>query len=148
MPFYKFIMKTGRCGAGNNGELAICLYSPSYTKAMGQAKKFAAVKHGNFGAIISSKQIEEIEFVVGELFNGYHKLMEDKQEFRTLQQNARTLSYIKDYTFQTPEGKQLKEFCDAYNKADNKQKQSLENKYKLWAMEVIRAHQNEVYYGF
>ena len=141
-------MKTGHCGAGNNGELAIYLYSQSYTKAMSQAKNFSAVKHGNFGAIISSKQIEEVEFVVGVLFNGYHKLMEDKQEFRTLQQNARTLSYIKDYTFQTQEGKQLKEFCDAYNKADNKQKQSLENKYKLWAIEVARANQHKDCYGF
>ena len=148
MPFYKFIMKTGHCGGGSSGELAIYLYTTSYTKAMEQAKKFPAVKHHNSSAIISSRQIEEIEFIMGILFNGYHKLVEDKPELRTLKQNTRTLSYIKDYTFQTPEGKQLKEFCDAYNKADGKQKQSIENKYKLWAIEVARANQHKDCYGF
>lgn len=133
MKFYKFILQVGHFGRANYKELTIYINANSYVQAQDMAKKFPMVKHHKTNAVISSKEITEFDFVIGNLQSGYKEVAYTTNQIEDLDKLARRIKFIGEYEFETEEGKQLKCFCDRYNNADEKTKKSIEKEYIEWA---------------
>jgi hypothetical protein len=142
MPFYKFLLNTGHCGIGKSNELKVYIHANGYMQALKYARNFPAVKHHQGQAVINSAVIEEDEYVQGIIQNAYSKELNEGDIITRLDRIVRIFSYIKNYEFSTDEGKQLKSFCDRYSKAQDDEKQLIEEEYCDWAMQQL-AKSNE-----
>ena len=146
MRFYKLILQVGHCGRGYYKELTIYLHASSHMRARDKALKFPMVKHDKTDAIISSKEVGEFDFVIGNLQSGYKEVAYGANEIEDLGKLARRLNFMGEYKFETEEGKQLKCFCDRYNNADDKTKKLIEKEYIGWATTQIDKYSDQ--FGF
>ncbi len=137
MPFYKFLLKTGHAGAGRAGELRIYIYEKSYTTAIKHVKQFPSVKHFSAAPVWSSSIVDEREYIIGIMNNGYKIQWGEEDSLSDFEAVYKRLSYIKNYTFQTEEGKTLKAFCDRYKQAKDKIKKQIIKEYVEWGHNLI-----------
>ena len=145
MQFYRYVLKGGHAGKGNHNEIVVYDTAQSYLDAMNRARKFPMVKSkGTMNGIISIKTVDEYEFVVNSLQTAYRNMVNAPNRITKLANLVRRLSYCKGYKFETPEGIALANFCSRYSNADDNAKQSVEDEYETWAIQVINNYENNL----
>lgn len=147
MPFYKAVLRAGHTGRKKHRDLTIYAHYNSYEEALNDVKKFPMVKHHHWQAIQSLEQIDEREYIVGILHNSYYFMSsQDVEQFRSLDGMVEILNKLDDNcVLETKEAKELKEFCNRYAQANDKNKRKIEKKYFEWAVALIEKYENEVY---
>lgn len=147
MPFYKHRVKAGHAGRGQYRLLEIYNYAETLLQATKNARRFPMVKHGAATTIQASREIDEVEFVVGIVQNAYSRLNAET-EFTTLDKIDKILARVKNYEFQTKEGKALVGFTTTFNNASTKVKSMVEKEYEQWAQNLVDTHIDDQSFAF
>ncbi len=149
MPFYKHKLKAGHAGRSQYNILVIYNYAETLLQATKNARHYPMVKHTNATTIQASREVNEIEFVIGIVQNAYAKLKGNYDEIITkLTTIDKILSRVCNYEFQTEEGKTLVGFRNTYNNASAKVKPMVEKEYQQWAQNLVEKYTDDQVFGF